>query len=206
MDMTGERRIPATRERVWAALNDPEILRAAIPGCKSLESVGENAFRAVAAIRVGPVSASFTGDVRLLDLDPPNSYRIEGAGQGGPAGFAKGGAAVTLAEDGAETVLSYTVKAEIGGKLAQLGTRLIDATAKQMADQFFNRFGAAMTEPVTEPKEAAMTDPNTSIEHQAAEPVPAPSQALLVYGLPIVFWVGAAIFLFIFVMMFAGYL
>jgi carbon monoxide dehydrogenase subunit G len=206
MDMTGERRIPASREKVWSALNDPEILRAAIPGCKTLERVDDTAFKATASVRVGPVSASFTGDVRLLDLDPPNGYRIEGAGQGGAAGFAKGGASVKLAEEDAQTILSYTVKAEIGGKLAQLGTRLIDATAKQMADQFFDRFTAALTPPVSAPAAEGEDAAVPSAPASPAPPSPAPPSGLMVFGFPPVFWVGSAIFLFIFIMMFAGYL
>ena len=129
MDMTGERRIPASRDVVWQALNDPEILKASIPGCESMEKLGENELKATAAVKIGPIAARFTGKVNLLDLDPPHSYRIEGEGQGGVAGFAKGGAVVRLAQDGAETVLTYEVKAQVGGKIAQLGARLIDATA-----------------------------------------------------------------------------
>jgi carbon monoxide dehydrogenase subunit G len=144
MDMTGERRIPAPKMRVWEALNDPKILQASIPGCKSLEKVRDDVFRATSAVSVGPVSATFTGNIKLLDQDPPNAYRIEGTGRGGQAGFAKGGAHVTLTEEEGQTILSYTAKAEISGKLAQLGSRLIDSTAKQMADQFFDRFSAAL--------------------------------------------------------------
>ena len=142
MDMTGERRIPAPRQKVWDALNDPEVLRASIPGCKTLERTSDTDLKATAGVKIGPISASFTGKVQLLDLDPPNSYRIAGEGQGGVAGFANGGATVKLADDGAFTLLTYDVKAQVGGKIAQLGARLIDATAKQMADQFFDRFSA----------------------------------------------------------------
>lgn len=140
MDMTGERRIPAPRQTVWEALNDPEVLKASIPGCESLEKLADDQMKATAAIKVGPISARFTGKVQLTDIDPPNGYRISGEGQGGVAGFAKGGANVSLADDGADTLLSYQVNAQVGGKLAQLGGRLIDATAKQMADAFFDRF------------------------------------------------------------------
>src|ERR1700761_2799920 len=140
MDMTGERRIPAPRQTVWEALNDPDVLKASIPGCESLEKLGDDQMKATAAGKVGPISARFNGKVQLSDIDPPNGYRISGEGQGGVAGFAKGGASVALTEDGAETVLAYTVNAQVGGKLAQLGGRLIDATAKQMADAFFDRF------------------------------------------------------------------
>ena len=140
MDMTGERRIPAPRQTVWEALNDPEVLKVSIPGCESLEKLADDQMKATAAVKVGPISARFTGKVHLTDIDPPNGYRISGEGQGGAAGFAKGGANVALADEGADTLLTYQVNAQVGGKLAQLGGRLIDASAKQMADQFFDRF------------------------------------------------------------------
>ncbi len=139
MDMTGEYRIPAPRQAVWEALNDPEILKACIPGCESLEKSGEEMTATVVA-KIGPVKAKFNGKVRLENLDPPKGYTIVGEGSGGVAGFAKGGADVALAEDGADTVLTYTAKAQVGGKLAQLGSRLIDSTAKMMAEQFFSAF------------------------------------------------------------------
>ena len=140
MDMTGEYRIPAPRDKVWAALNDPEALKAALPGCESLERVGDDAFAAAVTAKVGPVKAKFKGNVTLSNLNPPESYTIAGEGKGGAAGFAKGGADVRLAEDGDATVLTYTAKADVGGKLAQLGSRLIDGTAKKMADEFFRNF------------------------------------------------------------------
>lgn len=144
MKMTGEQLIAAPRDKVWAALNDPEILKACIPGCQSLEKLADDRMKAVAAIKVGPISAKFTGDVTLSDLDPPNGYRISGQGQGGPAGFAKGGANVRLSDEGGATRLAYDVDAQVGGKLAQLGGALIDATAKQMAGTFFKKFGEAV--------------------------------------------------------------
>ncbi|MDT7951296.1 MAG: carbon monoxide dehydrogenase subunit G [Acetobacteraceae bacterium] len=144
MDMTGERLIPAPRQRVWDALNDPAILKDCIPGCESLEKTGENELRATAGIKLGPINARFTGKVQLSDLDPPSSYRISGEGQGGVAGFAKGGANVSLADQGSDTLLTYVVNAQVGGKIAQLGARLIDATSKQMADLFFDRFSAKL--------------------------------------------------------------
>jgi uncharacterized protein len=140
MQMTGEVLLPATRERVWAALNDPEMLKACIPGCQTFESTGENAFAAVATNKIGPVKATFKGNVQLLDMDPPNGYRIQGEGNGGIAGFAKGGATVKLADAEGGTMLAYTVEAQIGGKLAQLGQRLINGVAKSMADKFFESF------------------------------------------------------------------
>jgi carbon monoxide dehydrogenase subunit G len=146
MEMTGEYRIPASRLAVWAALNDPSILQACIPGCESLERGAENEFKATVRAKVGPVSARFSGKVTLSDFDPPKSYRISGEGQGGAAGFAKGGAVVNLEEDGAGTILRYTADAQVGGKLAQIGSRLIDGTAKKLADEFFESFAAKVSE------------------------------------------------------------
>jgi carbon monoxide dehydrogenase subunit G len=144
MTMSGEVALSAGRDRVWHLLNDPETLKACIPGCESLEKVSDTELRAVAVNKVGPVKARFGGRVFLKDLDPPNSYRIEGEGDGGIAGFAKGAATVEL-RDGADggTVLSYSVEAQIGGKLAQLGQRLVNSVAKKLADQFFERFAVA---------------------------------------------------------------
>ena len=141
MEMSGQYRIPAPRAKVWDALNDPVVLKASIPGCQSLEKLSDTEMAATVKAKVGPVSATFNGAVTLSDIDPPNGYTITGEGKGGVAGFAKGGADVKLADDGdGMTLLSYTAKAQVGGKLAQIGARLIDATAKQMADQFFGAF------------------------------------------------------------------
>ncbi len=194
MDMTGERRIPASRERVWAALNDPRILQAAIPGCKNLEKQKDNQFRATSSFSVGPVSATFTGTVKLTDLDPPHSYRLEGTGRGGQAGFAKGSAAVVLTEADAETVLTYTAKAEISGKLAQLGARLMDAAAKQLADQFFTRFTVALAVPEGEDINAALAtleapppleaSAETAVETSAAPAPVTPDHAMVEPAVP----------------------
>jgi carbon monoxide dehydrogenase subunit G len=140
MDMTGEYKIAAPRERVWAALNDPEILRPAIPGCEELNKLSDTELEAAARAKIGPVSARFKGKVTLSELNPPESYVLTGEGSGGAAGFAKGEAKVVLTPDGEATRLSYTVKATIGGKLAQLGQRLVDGAAKKMADEFFDKF------------------------------------------------------------------
>src|ERR1700742_1936837 len=141
MQMNDSRRIPASKEKVWAALNNPEILKQCIPGCQSLEMTTPNEMTARVVLRVGPVKATFGGKVKLSDLDPPNSYRILGEGSGGIAGFAKGGATVKLSEESPDvTILLYEVDAQIGGKLAQLGGRLIDSTAKKLASQFFFSF------------------------------------------------------------------
>ncbi len=141
MKMNGEQLIAAPRDAVWAALNDPEVLKACIPGCQSLEKIDDEHMKAAAAIKVGPISARFAGEVTLSDRDPPNGYRISGEGSGGAAGFAKGGATVRLTDEVGGTKLSYDVDAQVGGKLAQLGGGLIDATAKQMAGAFFKKFG-----------------------------------------------------------------
>ncbi|MBR0898911.1 carbon monoxide dehydrogenase subunit G [Bradyrhizobium tropiciagri] len=142
--MTGEVQLPSSREVVWARLNDPAVLRACIPGCEELNMTEDNTFEAVARMKVGPISARFKGRVALCDLDPPNSYKISGAGQGGLAGFAKGDATVALFDRDGGTLLSYNIEAQIGGKLAQLGQRLINGTAKKLADEFFAKLTEAM--------------------------------------------------------------
>jgi len=140
MDLSGEYVIPADRRKVWDALNDPEVLRACIPGCETLEMTGPNEMTATVVTKIGPVKAKFGGTVRLANIDPPNGYTIEGEGKGGIAGFAKGGADVRLEDAGAGTKLTYTARAQVGGKIAQLGSRLIDSTAKKLADEFFGHF------------------------------------------------------------------
>jgi carbon monoxide dehydrogenase subunit G len=144
MTMNGEVKLAAPRDVVWAKLNDPETLKASIPGCESLDMLSDHEFQAVATNRIGPVKARFKGKVRLSDLDPPNGYKISGEGDGGVAGFAKGGATVKLEEADGGTLLRYAVEAQIGGKLAQLGQRLINGAAKKLADQFFEKFAAAV--------------------------------------------------------------
>ena len=144
MVMTGEQQLAAPREKVWAMLNDPAVLKSCIPGCETLDVIGENEFQAVATNKIGPVKARFKGKVRLTDLDPPNGYKISGEGDGGVAGFAKGGASVNLTDKDGGTLLTYNVEAQIGGKLAQLGQRLVNGAAKKMADDFFVRFAAAV--------------------------------------------------------------
>jgi hypothetical protein len=144
MTMTGEVQLPASRQSVWDKLNDPQVLKACIPGCEQLDRNAENEFQAVASVKVGPVKARWKGKVRLSDLDPPSSYRISGEGEGGVAGFAKGQAKVSLADKDGGTLLTYDVEAQIGGKLAQLGQRLINSAAKKTADDFFENFAKAV--------------------------------------------------------------
>jgi carbon monoxide dehydrogenase subunit G len=145
MTMTGEFVLPADKATVWAHLNDAETLKASIPGCESLEKISDTEFQAVTKLKIGPVSARFKGKVSLTDIDAPNSYRIVGEGEGGIAGFAKGGATVRLADaDGGGTQLSYEAQAQVGGKIAQLGARLIDSTAKKLAAEFFANFAKAL--------------------------------------------------------------
>jgi carbon monoxide dehydrogenase subunit G len=193
MEMTGEQRIAAPRDKVWAALNDPEILRQAIPGCDGVEKESETQFVAKVTAKVGPVSARFSGKVTLSDLDPPKGYTISGEGQGGVAGFARGSAKVELVEDGSATVLKYAVTASVGGKLAQIGSRLIDATAAKMAEQFFSRFedlvAGAAAEAAGEP--AAAPPP--------LAPAPAASE-----GLPMPVWVVGVIVLTILLLVVFG--
>ena len=151
MDMSGERLIEAPRAKVWEALNDPEILKACIPGCETIEKLSETEMKATAAVKLGPIAARFAGKVLLSDLDPPNGYTISGEGQGGVAGFAKGGAKVALLDAAGATRLTYEVKAQVGGKMAQLGARLIDSTAKQYAETFFTKFSALVAPPPPPP-------------------------------------------------------
>ena len=144
MTMTGEVQLPATRQVVWEKLNDAEVLKACIPGCEELNKTSDTSLEAVATTKIGPVKARFKGTVQLTDLDPPNGYKISGEGNGGVAGFAKGGATVSLADKDGGTLLTYNVEAQIGGKLAQLGQRLVNGAAKKIADDFFRNFAATV--------------------------------------------------------------
>jgi hypothetical protein len=172
MELTGERLIPASVERTWAALNDPEILKASITGCESLEKSGDDQYQALLAVRVGPVSARFKGSLKLADIVPPKSYTIHFEGQGGPAGFGKGSAEVALSAADGGTKLSYTARAQIGGKLAQIGSRLVDAAAAKVAEEFFQAFEAKLR------AEEGLAPP---------QPTPAPG------GSKLVWWVVGAI-------------
>lgn len=184
MQMAGEQRIAASRERVWEALNDPEILKASIPGCQSLEKQGEDRFDAVAEVKIGPIGARFKGKVQLSDIDAPNGYTITGQGNGGVAGNAKGAAKVRLSEEAGGTLVSYDVDAEVGGRMAQLGGPIIDATAKQLAGKFFSTFReivgreAEAVQPVSEVPPAEAAAPS------AAQPVAAPAPAPVARPVP----------------------
>ena len=169
MDMTGSRLIEAPRQRVWEALNDPSVLQASIPGCESVERTGDDSFAAKVAVRIGPMSAKFGGKVTLTNIRPPEGYTITGEGSGGAMGFARGGADVSLVEEGpSTTTLNYAVKAQVGGKMAQLGARLVDSTARQMADQFFDRFAAQLA-PATavEPLDEVIPGTQAGVSHLA---------------------------------------
>ena len=150
MQMQGERSIDASRDEVWSALNDPEVLKACIPGCEALEKTSPTAFEATVLQKVGPVKARFKGSVELSDIVRAERYTITGEGKGGAAGFAKGGATVHLSDDGEGTLLTYEAEAKVGGKLAQLGGRLIDGFARKLADEFFTRFQQAVEGPAPE--------------------------------------------------------
>ena len=212
MDMTGEYRIAAPRQKVWDALNDPEILKQAIPGCETITKHSDTEMSATVRAKVGPVSARFGGKVTISDRDPPTSYRISGEGTGGPAGFAKGGATVSLRDDNGETVLSYKVDANVGGKLAQIGSRLIDATARQMADNFFSKFAQVVVSSNPPPSASAATPvanagaaaeappvavavnpppPGTSVEAPPVHLTPPPSAPSSGGRLSPMVWVGA---------------
>ena len=173
MELKGEYRISAPREHVWAMLNDPAVLRECIPGCESLEGSAAEGFAARVTTKVGPVKATFNGHVTLSNVKPPESYTISGEGKGGVAGFAKGGADVHLAPDGSGTLLTYSVNAQVGGKLAQLGARLIDSTSKKLADQFFACFaskaGAGAGGEASAPPPGTIEEIVQDVEHVAHE-------------------------------------
>ena len=204
MDMKGEYRIEAPRQEVWDALNDPEILKQAIPGCDEIVKTSDTEMSAKVTAKVGPVKAKFQGAVTLSDVNPPESYTISGEGKGGPAGFAKGGAKVALAEDGAATVLSYEVNANVGGKLAQIGSRLIDGTAKKMADDFFGNFATLVGGPPVAEVAAAEPEPAAAVSPAAATPPPGavPEPARKPAGLNPITWISGLIVLVLLLLLF----
>ncbi len=204
MEMNGERLIPASRDAVWAALNDPAVLQASIPGCEAVEKISDTDLTARLALKIGPMAARISAKVKLENVNAPNSYTIVGEGNAGAMGFAKGGADVALESKGAsETLLTYTFKAQVGGKMAQLGGRLIDATAKQISDQFFDRFAASLT-----PAPVAAAEPGAAVSLNP-QPLP-PAGAISIFalipseflGLPIVAWIGIVLWLPILFMLF----
>ena len=164
MDMTGEYNIPAPREKVWEALNNAEILKASVPGCESLEKVSDTEFTATVMAKVGPVRAKFNGRVELSDIDPPNGYTISGEGQGGAAGFGKGGAKVSLSQGEGGTVLRYEANASVGGKMAQIGSRVVEGVAKKMADDFFSAF-------VEQVSSRSVTEPEVPEKNETIQPI-----------------------------------
>lgn len=169
MQMTGEYRIGASPETVWKGLNDPAILQRCIPGCESVEMISPTEFTAKVVLQIGPVKARFAGKGTLSDLNPPHGYKISGEGQGGVAGFGKGGATVTLEPDGTTTILRYAADAQVGGKIAQIGARLIDATAKKLADEFFGRFAEVVGGP---PPAAPPVPPEAPSPPSSPSPAP----------------------------------
>ena len=217
MKMNGEIRVPTDRDTVWRALNDPEVLKDCLPGCQEIEKTSETEMTATLVIKVGPVKATFAGGVTLSDLDPPNGYTISGQGQGGAAGFASGEAKVRLVADGGETVVHYDVDAKVGGKLAQIGSRLIDSTAKKLSKQFFDSLAEklggsedAEAEDAAEPAASARPEPPDDPAPPSPEPAAPPADAAREgapaeaagpplapaaqrMGLPTAAWVGAVV-------------
>ena len=196
MDMSGEQVIPAPRAQVWAALNDPAILKQAIPGCETIDKLSDTEMTATVVAKVGPVKATFKGKVTLSDIDPPNGYTISGEGQGGVAGFGKGGAKVALTDaEGGATRLSYTAQAQVGGKLAQIGARLVDGAAKKMADDFFANFNRIVGEQAAAaaPAAAPASAPEPLAPLPAATPAPATAEAPK--GVPAWIWIAALVVL-----------
>ena len=205
MDMNGEYRIEAPRQRVWDALNDPEILKQSIPGCEEIVKTSDTEMTAKVTAKVGPVKAKFAGKVTLSDMNPPESYTISGEGKGGAVGFAKGGAKVALAEDGDATILTYEVNANVGGKLAQIGSRLIDGAAKKMANDFFGTFatvvgGPPAAEAAPEPAPVAPGPAPTAAAAPPPSPPPTPEQRPA--GLNPVTWISGLIVLVLLLLLF----
>lgn len=204
MKLSGQNHINAPPQEVWRALNDPEVLKKAIPGCETLEKVSDTQFKATVVTKIGPVQAKFNGEVELTDLDPPNGYTISGKGSGGVAGNARGGAKVKLEPEGTGTKLSYDVDAQVTGKLAQLGSRLIDSTAKMLAGQFFNKFGEIVGKPEEAPAPAAPVA--AAMETPAARGPAAnaslPAAGSAQRGIPAWFW---AVLISLFIVLAAWY-
>lgn len=191
MNLSGEYKLPLPRQAVWEGLNDPEVLKRCIPGCDELIKSSDTEMSAKVALKIGPMSAKFSGKVTLSDIDPPKGYKIAGEGQGGVAGFGKGSAVVSLEEDGpGGTILRYTADSQVGGKIAQLGSRLIDATAKKLADEFFGKFAAAMAERAGP---QAATDGSGDAAVQTNAPAPAAAAPAASGGLSPMVWIPALV-------------
>ena len=204
MEMSGEQIVPAPQQAVWNALNDPEMLKACVPGCESITPTGDNEYQVLMVARVGPVSAKFKGKLTLADIKPPHSYALAFEGQGGPAGFAKGGAQVRLTPQGITTKLAYDVKASVGGKLAQIGSRLIDAAAKKVADDFFRNFNEKVSAAEADPEQTVVghhkkMDGNKGGEDDGghhAGPVPRDPDLPDVSGTTLAFFAGGSLVVF----------
>lgn len=192
MQMTGVYRIEASRTAVWAALNDPEIMRRCIPRCEKMVKLSETAFEARLKLKLGPLFARIKGDITLSDLNPPESYHIYGEGKGGVAGFAKGGARVRLDEDSGATLLTYDAEGQLGGKLARLGARLASGTARRLADAFFARFAELVQAQAAEAPEPVLSEP-TAPAPEAAPPLPAQREPVTSNGAPTAVWVAGLI-------------
>ena len=197
MDMQASRQLAVTQQQAWDALNDPAVLKACIPGCDKVEASGENQYAIGMALKIGPVSAKFKGNIELTDINPPASYKLSFEGQGGPAGFGKGSAAVVLTPNDTGCELAYSVQASVGGKVAQLGQRLIDGAAKPMAEDFFKRFDLEMQK--QHPEAYAARDAAAGATSDAAAPVAAktaPLDATAIAGIPRWAWMlGATVIL-----------
>ena len=184
MELKGERLIPASVDATWAALNDPEVLKGCIAGCESMERTGDDAYQAVVAVKVGPVSARFKGNLKMTNVQAPTAYTINFDGQGGVAGFGKGSADVSLAPEGDRTKLSYSAQAQVGGKMAQIGSRLIDAAAANITDDFFTAFEAAL--------QAAAPTPGAT-----AAAVPAPAATPSAASRRAMWWIAAGVLILV---------
>ncbi len=191
MEMKGEQLVPAPQQATWEALNDPQVLKACVPGCDSIVAAGPDTYEVLMVARVGPVSAKFKGKLTLSDVNPPTSYSIAFEGQGGAAGFAKGGAQVRLAPEGHATKLSYDVKANVGGKLAQIGSRLVDAAAKKVADDFFRNFNERFAAHPAATHDAAHDDHGDHDHHP--EPVPADPDLPRINNTTLMFFAAGAL-------------
>lgn len=195
MDMQGQRALAVTQQQAWDALNNPEVLKACIPGCEKVEATGENQFAVGVAVKIGPVSAKFAGKIALSDIHPPHSYKLSFDGQGGAAGFGKGSSEVKLVPQGSGCELSYTVHAQVGGKIAQMGQRLIDGVAKNMAEDFFKRFDNEMQRRHPEAYAAQASAQAAAAEGAAAAAAPAPAEARKGGVAPWVWVAGAVVVL-----------